>query len=127
MSGYLDNIEEITVKNESFRRVLYTARKMQLVVMSLQPGEDIGVEVHPDVDQFFRIEEGEGQVVMDGVARDFKADDAIIIPQGTEHNIINTSSTKPLKLYTIYTPPNHPDGKVHKTREEAMQDEHDHA
>lgn len=127
MTGYLDNIEEITVKNEFFRQVLYTAKAMQLVVMSLQPGEDIGVEMHPAVDQFFRIEEGEGQVVMNGVSRDFKTGDAIIVPQGTEHNIINASSTNPLKLYTIYTPPNHPDGKIHKTKKEAMEDEHDHA
>jgi mannose-6-phosphate isomerase-like protein (cupin superfamily) len=94
--------------------------------MSLKPNEEIGKEVHNTVDQFFRVESGEGKIVMDGEEKDIKDGDAIIVPAGTEHNLINTSSELPLKLYTIYSPPNHPDGKVHKTKEEAMADEEDH-
>ena len=126
MTGFKTNIEGKTLNNTYFRQVLYTAKNMQLVVMALQPSEDIGVEVHPKVDQFFRVEEGEGKVVMDGVSQEVKAGDVFIVPQGTEHNVINTSSTAMLKLYTIYTPPNHPDGKIHKTKKDAMADEHDH-
>ena len=126
MTGFKTNIEEKTLKNTYFRQVLYTAKNMQLVVMALQPGEDIGVEVHPKVDQFFRIEEGEAKVVMNGVSQDVKAGDVFIVPQGTEHNVINASKTVMLKLYTIYAPPNHPDGKIHKTKKDAMADEHDH-
>jgi len=126
MKGFVTNIEERTLKNQNFREVIYTATKLQLVVMSLKPLEDIGEEVHDTVDQFFRVEEGEGEVVMNGERTKFSADDVIIVPMGTKHNVINTSSTIPLKLYTIYSPPNHPDGKVHQTREEAMADEHDH-
>jgi mannose-6-phosphate isomerase-like protein (cupin superfamily) len=127
MTGFKTNIEEKTLKNKYFRQVLYTARNMQLVVMSLLPGEDIGVEVHAKVDQFFRVEEGEARVVMNGASQKVKSGDAFIVPQGTEHNVINASKVNPLKLYTIYTPPNHPDGKVHKTKKDAMADEHDHA
>ena len=126
MTGYKTNIEGKTLNNTYFRQVLYTAKNMQLVVMALQPSEDIGVEVHPKVDQFFRIEEGEGKVVMNGVSQEVKAGDVFIVPQGTEHNVINTSNTAMLKLYTIYTPPNHPDGKIHKTKKDALADEHDH-
>jgi len=126
MKGFVTNIEERTLKNQNFREVIYTATKLQLVVMSLKPLEDIGEEVHDTVDQFFRVEEGEGEVVMNGERTKFSADDVIIVPMGTKHNVINTSSTIPLKLYTIYSPPNHPDGKVHQTREQAMADEHDH-
>jgi mannose-6-phosphate isomerase-like protein (cupin superfamily) len=126
MIGFVTNIEEKTLKNQNFREVIFTATNMQLVVMSLKPLEDIGEEVHDTVDQFFRVEEGEGEVVMNGERTKFSADDVIIVPMGTTHNVINTSSTKTLKLYTIYSPPNHPDGKVHQTREEAMADEHDH-
>jgi len=126
MTGFVTNIEEKTLKNQNFREVIYTATNMQLVVMSLKPLEDIGEEVHDTVDQFFRVEEGEGEVIMNGERTKFSADDVIIVPMGTKHNVINTSSTKILKLYTIYSPPNHPDGKVHQTREEAMADEHDH-
>jgi mannose-6-phosphate isomerase-like protein (cupin superfamily) len=114
------------LKNTYFRQVLYTAKNMQLVVMSLLPSEDIGVETHPKVDQFFRVEKGEGRVIMNGVAQDVKAGNVFIVPQGTEHNVINTSKTAPMKIYTIYSPPNHPDGKVHKTKKDAMADEHDH-
>jgi mannose-6-phosphate isomerase-like protein (cupin superfamily) len=126
MTGYKTNIEEKTLKNTYFRQVLYTAKNMQLVVMSLLPSEDIGVETHPKVDQFFRVEKGEGRVIMNGVAQDVKAGNVFIVPQGTEHNVINTSKTAPMKIYTIYSPPNHPDGKVHKTKKDAMADEHDH-
>jgi mannose-6-phosphate isomerase-like protein (cupin superfamily) len=126
MTGYKTNIEKKTLENTYFRQVLYTAKNMQLVVMALQPSEDIGVEVHPKVDQFFRIEEGEANVVMNGISQDVKAGDVFIVPQGTEHNVINASKTAMLKLYTIYTPPNHPDGKIHKTKKDAMADEHDH-
>ncbi len=126
MTGYKTNIEQKTLENLYFRQVLYTAKNMQLVVMALQPNEDIGVEVHPKVDQFFRVEEGEGKVVMNGASQDVKSGDVFIVPQGTEHNVINTSKIAMLKLYTIYTPPNHPDGKIHKTKKDAMADEHDH-
>ncbi len=126
MTGYKTNIEKKTIENTYFRQVLYTAKNMQLVVMALQPSEDIGVEVHTKVDQFFRVEEGEANVVMNGVSQDVKAGDVFIVPQGTEHNVINTSKTAMLKLYTIYTPPNHPDGKIHKTKKDAMADENDH-
>ena len=94
--------------------------------MSLLPSEEIGMEIHATVDQFFRIEEGEGKVVMNGEEQVFKAGDVIIVPAGTNHNVMNTSADKPLKLYTIYSPPNHPDGKIHKTKAEAMADEADH-
>lgn len=126
MTGFKTNIEEKTQKNKYFRQVLFTAKNMQLVVMSLLPSEEIGVETHAKVDQFFRVEEGEGKVVMNGTAQKVKAGDVFIVCQGTEHNVINTSKTAPLKIYTIYSPPNHPDGKVHKTKKEAMADEHDH-
>jgi mannose-6-phosphate isomerase-like protein (cupin superfamily) len=126
MTGYKTNIEEKTLKNKYFRQVLFTAKNMQLVVMSLLPSEDIGVETHPKVDQFFRVEEGEGKVVMNGVEQKVKAGDVFIVPQGTKHNVLNTSKKAAMKIYTIYSPPNHPDGKVHKTKQDAMADEHDH-
>ncbi len=126
MSGYLANIEQKTLENNYFRQVLFTAKNMQLVVMALQPSEDIGEEVHSNVDQFFRIEEGEGEVIMNGVSSKFAAGDVFIVPQGTKHNVVNKSSTKTLKLYTIYTPPNHRDGIIHKTKQDAMADETDH-
>ena len=126
MTGFKTNIEGKTLNNMYFRQVLYTAKNMQLVVMALQPSEDIGVDVHSKVDQFFRVEEGEGKVVMNGISQEVKAGDVFIVPQGTEHNVINTSNTAMLKLYTIYTPPNHPDGKIHKTKKDALADEHDH-
>jgi len=126
MTGIVTNIEDKTLKNQNFREVIYTATNIQLVVMSLKPLEDIGEEVHDTVDQFFRVEEGEGEVVMNGEKTKFKTGDVIIVPMGTKHNVINTSATIPLKLYTIYSPPNHPDGKVHVTKQDAMADEHDH-
>jgi len=121
--GYVINIEEATKENDNFRRVLYTAKHSQLVLMSLKPGEEIGEEVHNNLDQFFRFEEGEGKVVIEG--EEFQIEDgfAVVIPAGTKHNIINTSSEMPLKLYTIYSPPNHKDVTVHKTKEEAESSE----
>lgn len=114
---YVKNIEEETMDNENFRKVLNTTEKSQLVVMSLLPGEDIGGEVH-EVDQFIRIEKGEGKAVLDGKEYEIEEDFAIVIPAGTKHNIINESDGQ-MKLYTIYTPPQHEDGTIHKTKAEA--------
>ena len=111
--------------NKFFRQVLFTGKHCQLVVMCLQAGEEIGNEVHPNVDQFFRIEEGEAQFVFEGKEAHIVHDgDAVVVPAGTYHNVINHSSKKPLRLYTIYTPPQHPDGTVHKTKAEAEAAEH---
>ena len=118
MKGFVDNIERLTEDNELFRRVLYTGHNLQLVVMSLNPGEEIGEEVHDDRDQFFRVEEGEGVISIDGVENIVVDDDAVIVPQGARHNVWATGDV-PLKLYTIYGPPEHVDGTVHKTCEEA--------
>ena len=126
MIGYVGNIEEKTLANSFFREVVFTGKYTQLVVMSLLPSEEIGMEVHQTVDQFFRIESGEGKVIMNGEEQTFKEGDAIIVPAGTNHNLINLSAEKELKLYTLYSPPNHPDGKIHKTKAEAMADEEDH-
>lgn len=126
MTGYVGPIEQLTETNTNFRQVLFTGKYCQLVVMSLLPSEEIGLETHATVDQFFRIENGEGKVIMNGEETAFKTGDAIIVPAGTAHNVINISAEKPLKLYTIYSPPNHPDGKIHKTKAEAMADETDH-
>ncbi|HNR52867.1 MAG TPA: cupin domain-containing protein [Candidatus Dojkabacteria bacterium] len=124
--GYIDNIEKETLENSNFRKVLFTGGHMQLVVMSLKPGEDIGEEVHNTVDQFFRFESGEGKVVMNGEESIVGAEMVAIVPAGTQHNIINTSETEDLKLYTIYAPANHPEGTVHATKEEAMAAEEEH-
>ena len=124
MKGYFDNIEAATINNTDFRRVLYTAKHSQLVAMCLQPGEEIGVEVHEDGDQFFRFEEGRGQLVVGETTYEVKADDAGIAPAGANHNVINTGDV-PLKLYTVYSPPEHQDGTVHATKADAMAaDEH---
>ena len=120
MTGYVGPIERETLKNTYFRRVLFTGKHAQLVVMCLQPGEEIGKEVHPNVDQFFRIEQGEARFVFNEKEEHRVRDAyAIVVPAGTHHNVINTSKTMPLKLYTIYSPPNHPDATVHKTKREA--------
>jgi mannose-6-phosphate isomerase-like protein (cupin superfamily) len=120
MAGYVGPIEKQTLKNENFRQVLYTGKYAQLVVMSLQPGEEIGNEVHSRVDQFFRIEQGEATFVFEGKEKQVVKDgDAVIVPAGTYHNVINTSKDTRLKLYTLYSPPNHPDKTVHKTKAEA--------
>ena len=118
MKGYCDNIERQTVENEDFRRVLYTGHNLQLVLMTLQPGEEIGSEVHPDRDQFFRIEEGEGAIDIDGRENRVEDDFAVIVPAGARHNVRNTGSA-PLRLYTIYGPPEHRDQVVQSTKEEA--------
>ncbi len=120
MKGFIENIESMAVKNEDFRRVLYTAKNCQLVVMALKPQEEIGAEVHT-LDQFFRVEEGTGEAILDGVKTAIEAGFAIIVPAGAHHNIINTG-TGPLKLYTLYAPPNHRDGVVHHTRKDAEAD-----
>jgi len=119
MKKYIDNIEKTTLENSYFRQVLFTGEHCQLVVMSLLPGEDIGMEVHPNVDQFFRFESGNGKVIINGEESAVGDGSAVFVTAGSEHNIINTSSEKPLKLYTIYSPPNHPDGTIHKTKAEA--------
>lgn len=118
MKGFVGNIEELTEQNDDFRRVLYTGHNVQLVLMALKPGEEIGEEVHEDRDQFFRIETGEGEVWIDGVCNKVKADDGIIVPQGARHNVV-CSGTETLRLYTIYGPPEHVDGTVHKTKADA--------
>jgi mannose-6-phosphate isomerase-like protein (cupin superfamily) len=123
MLGYVTDIEKETLENENFRKVLYTAPHSQLVVMTLKPGEDIGEEVHENVDQFFRIEEGTGKTVLEGQEHEIGPTSVVIVPAGTLHNIINTSPDKPLKLYTVYSPPNHRDGVIHTTKEEAEADD----
>ncbi len=126
MSGYIGNIEEKTINNDYFREVIFTGKYCQLVVMCLKPGEEIGSEVHKNVDQFFRVEKGRGKVIIDGKENLVINGDAIIVPAGSEHNVINLSSSADLKLYTIYSPPQHKDGVIHKTKKDAMADKTDH-
>ena len=123
MKGFVQDIEALAVKNVAFRQVLYTAKHCQLVLMALKPGEEIGAEVHK-LDQFFRVEEGSGEAALDGARTALRAGFAVVVPAGTRHNIINTG-TAPLKLYTLYAPPNHRDGVVHQTRQAAEAD-HEH-
>jgi mannose-6-phosphate isomerase-like protein (cupin superfamily) len=124
MKGFVDNIEDRTVKNSDFRRVLYTGKEMQLVVMALEPGEEIGEEVHEDRDQFFRVEQGRGEVLIDGTRTPIENETGIIVPAGARHNVRNTGH-EPLKIYTIYAPPEHKDGTVHATKTQAdASDEH---
>jgi mannose-6-phosphate isomerase-like protein (cupin superfamily) len=118
MKGFADNIEKLTEENNNFRQVLYTGQNLQLVLMALLPGEDIGEEIHDDRDQFFRFETGVGEVWIDDVANAVKADDGVIVPAGAKHNVVNTG-TEPLRLYTIYGPPEHLDGTVNSTKAEA--------
>lgn len=125
MKGYIVNIEMATLGNANFRQVLYTAENSQLVLMSLRPEEEIGEEVHT-LDQFIRIEEGVGKAILDGVEHNVEKDFAIVVPAGAKHNIINTSSTDFMKLYTVYSPPNHRDGVVHATKKDAEKDEEEH-
>lgn len=120
MKGFVQNIESLAEKNTDFRQVLYTAKNCQLVLMALKPKEEIGAEVHK-LDQFFRVEEGAGEAVLDGVRTPIRAGFAVLVPAGANHNIINTGNV-PLKLYTLYAPPNHRDGVVHHTRDEAEAD-----
>jgi len=120
MVGFHTDIEQETLQNTYFRKVLFTGKYTQLVLMSLAPGEEIGMEVHPSVDQFFRFESGTGKAILDGEEITFKANDVLIVPAGTNHNIINTSTSEPLKLYTLYSPPNHPVGTIHVTKTDAQ-------
>lgn len=122
MKGYIVNIEKETKENNNFRKVLYTAKNSQLVVMSIKPKEDIGEEVH-ELDQFIRIEQGKGKAVLNGVETNIEDDYAVVIPAGTMHNIVNTSEDKDLKLYTIYSPPEHRDGVIHITKSDAVSDD----
>jgi len=123
MKGFKDNIEKMTLENDNFRKVLYSGAHSQLVLMSLKPSEEIGMEVHEDNDQFFRFEAGQGKVIIDGNEYDVKDGDAVIVPAHAEHNVINISNTESLKLYTIYSPAHHKDGIVRATKEEAMANE----
>jgi mannose-6-phosphate isomerase-like protein (cupin superfamily) len=126
MTGFITNIEDTTLNNSNFRQVVYTSQHTQLVVMSLLPNEDIGVEVHATVDQFIRIEKGNGKAILNGEETLIEDGSAIIISAGVKHNIINLSSTEPLKLYTLYSPPHHKDGVIHTTKKEAQTDITDH-
>jgi mannose-6-phosphate isomerase-like protein (cupin superfamily) len=122
MKGFVTNIEDDTIENEDFRRVLYTAKNTQLVLMNLRGNEEIGEEIH-ELDQFIRVEAGQGLAVLDGVAHRLSDGSAVVIPAGTKHNVINVSDTEDLKLYTLYSPPEHRDGTVHKTKSDALEHE----
>lgn len=126
MTGFAGNIEEQTSANTYFRQVIYTGKYSQLVLMCLQPNEEIGMEVHEVTDQFFRFEEGQGKVIINGEEHLVKDGDAVVVPAGAQHNVINTSADKQLKMYTIYSPPHHKDSVVHKTKAEALADTEDH-
>lgn len=121
MKGYIGNIEELTLSSENFRKVIYTAKFSQLVLMCLRPKEEIGEEVHQG-DQFFRFEKGKGRVIIDGVEHEVSDGSAVIVPAGAKHNVLNISETEDLKLYTIYSPPHHKDGTIHVTKSEAEKD-----
>jgi mannose-6-phosphate isomerase-like protein (cupin superfamily) len=123
MKGFKTNIERDTEKNRNFRKVLYTGKHSQLVLMSLKPKEEIGLETHPENDQFLRFEGGRGRVEIDGSKYQVKDGDAVVIPAGAKHNVVNTSSEEELKIYTIYSPPHHKDGIIHKTKEQAERDD----
>jgi len=122
MKGFTTDIETATVANANFRKVLYTGKYCQLVIMTLLPKEDIGMEIHPDTDQFFRFEEGRGKCIINGNEYLVKNGDVIIVPAGAKHNVINTSGSEPLKLYTVYSPPHHKDGVIRATKAEAEKD-----
>ncbi len=125
MKGFFSNIEKETLENENFRKVLYTGKNSQLVLMSLPVGEEIGMEVHPENDQFFRFEKGHGKVMIDGNEYEVEDGSAIVVPAGAEHNVMNVSENEDLKLYTIYSPAHHQDGIVRKTKKEAEENEAD--
>ena len=125
MKGFRDNIEKSTTENNNFRKVLYTGKSCQLVLMSLKPKEEIGLETHPDNDQFFRFEQGEGKCIIDGNEYIVGDGVAVIVPAGAKHNVINTSASKELKMYTLYSPPHHRDGILRKTKKEAEDNEAD--
>ena len=126
MAGYVTNIEAKTLANDRFREVLFTAQNVQLVLMTLKGGEEIGLETHDDVDQFIRVEAGQGRAILDGEVHALEDGSAVVIPAGTAHNIVNASPTEPLRLYTLYSPPEHPDGTVHETKAEADAYEREH-
>ncbi len=126
MTGFVGNIEEITAQNKHFRQVLYTGQHSQLVVMSLLPGEEIGMEVHEIVDQFLRIESGSGKAILNGEEYAISDGFCVVVPAGAQHNIINTSTDVPMKLYTVYSPAHHKEGTVHETKAEAEADREDH-
>ena len=126
MAGYVVNIEEKTLDNDFFREVLFTSDRVQLVVMSLAPGEEIGEETHDHGDQFIRVEAGTGKAILDGEEHDLEDGSAVVIPAGVRHNIVNSSQQESLKLYTIYSPPEHPDGTIHKNKAEAVAYEKEH-
>lgn len=126
MAGFHINIEKKTLDNSFFRQVLFTGKYAQLVVMSLKPQEDIGMESHANVDQFFRFESGEGKVIIDGEEFNVTGSDAVVVPAGSNHNVINVSTSEELKVYTVYSPSNHPDGTIHKTKKEALVAEKHH-
>ena len=122
MKGFISNIEKDTLENENFRKVLYTSKHSQLVLMSLAPNEEIGMEVHEDNDQFFRFEKGQGKCIIDGNEYGVSDGFAVVVPAGAQHNVINVSATERLSLYTIYSPAHHKDGIVRKTKAEAEAD-----
>lgn len=122
MKGFAENIEKLVLENENFRKVVYTAKFSQLVLMTLKPKEDIGEEIH-DGDQFFRFEKGQGLVIIDGISHEIKVGSAVVVPAGALHNVINTSGSEALKVYTIYSPPHHRDKVVHATKAEALADD----
>lgn len=126
MAGYVTNIEQRSLDNDNFREVLFTAGNMQLVLMALEPGEDIGMETHGDVDQFIRVEAGRGKAILNGEEHALEDGSSVVIPAGTEHNVLNSSQSEPLKLYTIYAPPEHPQGTIHTNKAEAMEYEKAH-
>ena len=126
MAGYSINIETKTLENPNFRQVLFTAPHSQLVVMTLRVGEEIGQETHTDRDQFIRVEAGQGEAILDGERHALSNGSAVVIPAGTEHNVVNTSGSDPLRLYTIYSPPEHPDGTINRTKQEALEYERRH-
>ena len=123
MKGYVTNLEKETTRNNDFRHVIYTGKYSQLVLMNLKPAEEIGEEIHEDVDQFFRFEKGEGKVTIDGAEHLVRDGDGVIVPAGAKHNVVNTSRNSDLKLYTIYSPPEHQDGVIRRTKKEAMASE----
>lgn len=125
MKGHITNIEKDTLENENFRKVIFTAENMQLVLMSIEPNDEIGEEMHEDVDQFIRIEKGSGKAILNGEEYEIMDGSSVVIPAGVRHNIVNSSAEEKLKLYTIYSPPEHRDGVIHQTKEDAMSDEED--
>ena len=126
MAGYSVNIETSSLENENFRQVLFTTPHSQLVVMTLQVGEEIGMETHDNRDQFIRVEAGQGEAILDGKQHQLREGLAVVVPAGTEHNVVNTSPSEPLRLYTIYSPPEHPDGTIHRTKADAERYEREH-